>query len=214
MIRVVIADDHALMREGLKHILSKAEDVEVVAEASDGFEVMALVRKQAFDVLVMDLSMPGRSGMDLIKQIKEEAPKLAVLVLTMHDEDQYAARAIRSGAHGYMTKESAGTELVTAIRKVHAGRPYISMEVAEQLAMDAMPTRQDQPHKSLSNREFEVFNYLVTGKSVTDIAELLHLSVKTVSTHKANILQKMDTPSLAELVQYAMAHGLLDKYKL
>lgn len=213
MIRAVIADDHALMREGLKHILRKAEDIDVVAEASDGYEVMALVRKQPFDVLVMDLSMPGRSGMDLIKQIKEETPKLAVLVLTMHDEDQYAARAIRSGANGYMTKESAGAELVTAIRKVHAGRPYISMEVAEQLAMDAMPTRQDQPHKSLSNREFEVFNYLVTGKSVTDIAEVLHLSVKTVSTHKANILQKMETPSLAELVQYAVAHGLLDKYK-
>ena len=213
MIRVVIADDHTLMREGLKHILRKTDDIEVFAEAHDGFEVLSLVRKGGFEVLVMDLSMPGRSGMDLIKQIKEEAPKMAVLILTMHDEDQYAARAIRAGAHGYMTKESAGTELVTAIRKVHNGRPYISMEIAEQLAMDAMPTRSDLPHKSLTNREFEVFNHLVSGKSVTDIAEMLHLSVKTVSTHKTRILEKMQTPSLAELVQYAVAHGLLEKFK-
>lgn len=213
MIRVVVADDHGLMREGIKHILRSADDIEVHAEASDGFEVLALVRKGGFDVLIMDLSMPGRSGMDLIKQIKDEAPDLSVLVLTMHDEDQYAARAIRLGAHGYITKESAGKDLVNAIRRVHAGRPYISMEVAEQLAMDAMQHRHDLPHKSLTNREFEVFNMLVTGKSVTDIAAILHLSVKTVSTHKAHILQKLGTPSLAELVQYAIAHGLLEKFK-
>ncbi len=213
MIRIVLADDHGLMREGIKHILRNADDIEVHAEAADGFEVLSLVRKGGFDVLVMDLSMPGRSGMDLIKQIKDEAPNLAVLVLTMHDEDQYAARAIRLGAHGYITKEGAGTELVNAIRKVHAGRPYISMEVAEQLAMDSMPNRHELPHKSLTNREFEVFNMLVIGKSVTDIAETLHLSVKTVSTNKAHILQKLGTPSLAELVQYAIAQGLLEKFK-
>lgn len=213
MIRVVLADDHGLMREGIKHILRKADDIEVQAEATDGFEVLSLIRKGGFDVLVMDLSMPGRSGMDLIKQIKEEAPGIAILVLTMHDEDQYAARAIRLGAQGYITKESAGAELVNAIRKVYAGRPYISMGVAEQLAMDAMPHRNDLPHKSLTNREFEVFNMLVIGKSVTDIAGTLHLSVKTVSTHKAHILQKLGTPSLAELVQYAIAHGLLEKFK-
>jgi DNA-binding NarL/FixJ family response regulator len=203
MIRAVIADDHALMREGLKHILKQTED----------FEVLALVRKGDFDVLVMDLSMPGRSGMDLIRQIKDEFPQVAVLVLTMHDENQYAARAIRAGALGYMTKESAGNELVKAIRKVHGGRPYISMDVAEQLAMDAMPERLDMPHKSLSDREFEVFNFLVSGKSVTEIAELLHLSVKTVSTHKTRILQKMGSNSLAELVHYAVVHGLLEKFK-
>ncbi len=213
MIRVVIADDHTLMREGLKHILRKADDIEVVAEAHDGFEVLAQVRKGEFDVLVMDLSMPGRSGMELIRQIKDEAPKLAILVVTMHDEDQYAARSIRAGALGYMTKESAGAELIHAIRKVHNGRPYISMDVAEQLAMDAMPNRPDKPHKSLSDREFEVFNLLVSGKSVTDIAQALHLSAKTVSTHKTRILQKMESSSLAELVQYAVVHGLLEKFK-
>ncbi len=151
--------------------------------------------------------------MDLIRQIKDEFPRVAVLVLTMHDENQYAARAIRAGALGYMTKESAGNELVKAIRKVHSGRPYISMDVAEQLAMDAMPERLDMPHKSLSDREFEVFNFLVSGKSVTEIAELLHLSVKTVSTHKTRILQKMGSNSLAELVHYAVVHGLLEKFK-
>jgi DNA-binding NarL/FixJ family response regulator len=201
------------MREGLKRILHGAEDIEVIGEAVDGFETLALVRRGGFDLLLMDLSMPGRSGVDLIRQIKDEAPKLPLLVLTMHEEEQYAVRAIRAGALGYLTKESAGTQLISAIRKVAIGRPYISMEVAEQLAIDAMPARQDMPHKSLSDREFEVFNLLVSGKSITEIAEMLHLSVKTVSTHKTRILQKMSSHSLAELVQYAVAHGLLAPYR-
>ena len=209
MIRVVLADDHTLMREGLKHILQKAADIEICAEATDGFETMQLVRNQVFDVLVMDLSMPGRCGMELIRQIKDESPKLAILVLTMHEEDEYAARAIRAGALGYMTKEAAGAQLVNAIRRVAAGRPYISMEVAEQLAIEAMPAYEKLPHKALSDREFEVFNLLVNGKSVTEIASVLHLSVKTVSTHKTRILQKMQSSSLAELVRYAVAHELL-----
>ena len=213
MIRVVVADDHTIMREGLKRILHGAEDIEVIGEAVDGFETLALVRRGGFDLLLMDLSMPGRSGVDLIRQIKDEAPKLPLLVLTMHEEEQYAVRAIRAGALGYLTKESAGTQLISAIRKVAIGRPYISMEVAEQLAIDAMPARQDMPHKSLSDREFEVFNLLVSGKSITEIAEMLHLSVKTVSTHKTRILQKMSSYSLAELVQYAVAHGLLAPYR-
>ncbi len=213
MIRVVVADDHTIMREGLKRILHGAEDIEVIGEAVDGFETLALVRRGGFDLLLMDLSMPGRSGVDLIRQIKDEAPKLPLLVLTMHEEEQYAVRAIRAGALGYLTKESAGTQLISAIRKVAIGRPYISMEVAEQLAIDAMPARQDMPHKSLSDREFEVFNLLVSGKSITEIAEMLHLSVKTVSTHKTRILQKMSSHSVAELVQYAVAHGLLAPYR-
>ncbi len=213
MIRVVVADDHTIMREGLKRILHGAEDIEVIGEAVDGFETLALVRRGGFDLLLLDLAMPGRSGVDLIRQIKDEAPKLPLLVLTMHEEEQYAVRAIRAGALGYLTKESAGTQLISAIRKVAIGRPYISMEVAEQLAIDAMPARQDMPHKSLSDREFEVFNLLVSGKSITEIAEMLHLSVKTVSTHKTRILQKMSSHSLAELVQYAVAHGLLAPYR-
>ncbi len=213
MIRIVIADDHTIMREGLKRILEGATDIEVVGEAVDGFEALALVRKGGLDLLLLDLSMPGRSGVELIRKIKDELPKLPILILTMHDEEQYAVRAIRAGARGYLTKESAGTQLVSAIRRVASGRPYISLEVAEQLAIDAMPSHEELPHKQLSNREFEVFGLLVSGKSITEIAEHLHLSVKTVSTHKTRIMQKMSMPSLAEMVQYAVAHKLLEPYQ-
>ena len=213
MTRIVIADDHAIMREGLKRILHGVEDIEVTAEASDGFEVLALVRRGGFEVLLMDMSMPGRSGVDLIRQIKDEVPKLLILVLTMHEEDQYAVRAIRAGATGYLTKDAASSQLINAIRRVAAGKPYISMQVAEQLAINEMPTNEDEPHKALSDREFEVFNMLVNGKSITEIADALHLSVKTVSTHKTRILQKMSSTSLAELVQYAVAYGLLSPFR-
>jgi DNA-binding NarL/FixJ family response regulator len=209
MIRIVIADDHTIMREGLKRILDGADDIQVVGEAVDGFEALAHVRRGGFDLLMLDLSMPGRSGVELIRQIKDEMPKLPILILTMHEEEQYAVRAIRAGARGYLTKESAGTQLVSAIRKVASGRPYISLEVAEQLAMDVMPSSEDLPHKQLSNREFEVFTLLVSGKSITEIADFLHLSAKTVSTHKTRILTKMNMNSLAEMVQYAVQHRLL-----
>ena len=209
MIRVVIADDHALMREGLKHILQAAPDIEIAAEATDGFETLQVIRTNSFDVLVMDLSMPGRGGMELIRQIKEEVPQLRILVLTMHEEQEYAARAIRAGAMGYMTKEGAETQLVHAIRRVASGRPYISMEVAKQLAIDSMPANEKLPHTSLSDREIEVFNLLVNGKTVTEIATLLHLSAKNVSSHKSRILQKMNSSSLADLVRYTVAHELL-----
>ncbi|MBI3286356.1 MAG: response regulator transcription factor [Burkholderiales bacterium] len=209
MIRILIADDHTIMREGLKRILDGIEDIQVVAEAVDGLDTLDKVRTKEFDVLLLDLSMPGRSGVDLIRQIKDELPKLPILVLTMHEEEQYAVRAIRAGARGYLTKESAGTQLVTALRKVASGRPYISIEVAEQLAMNAMPADDNVPHTLLSDREFEVFSHLVKGKSVTEIGDLLHLSVKTVSTHKTRIMQKMNMNTLSDLVQYAVAHHLL-----
>ena len=214
MIRLLIADDHTIMREGLKRILEGADDIEVVGEAIDGFEVLAQVRKGGFDLLMLDLSMPGRSGVELIRQIKDEAPRLPILILTMHEEEQYAIRAIRAGARGYLTKESAGMQLLSAIRKVASGRPYISNEVAEQLAMDAMPSDDDYPHKKLSDREFEVFSLLVGGKTITEIADMLHLSAKTVSTHKTRILHKMAMNSLAELVQYAVACRLLKPFKI
>lgn len=209
MIKILIADDHTIMREGLKRILEGVDDIQVVAEAVDGFDTLAKARLGNFDVLLMDLSMPGRSGVDLIRQIREEMPKIPILILTMHEEEQYAVRAIRAGARGYLTKESAGTQLVTAIRKVASGRPYISIAVAEQLAMSAMPTDSTLPHKTLSDREYEVFIHLVQGKTITEIGEILHLSVKTVSTHKTRIMQKMALYTLSELVQYAVAHQLL-----
>ena len=213
MIRIVIADDHTLMREGLKRILESTDDIEVVGEATDGFGVLAHVRKGGFDLLLLDLSMPGRSGIDLIRQIRTESPKLPVLVLTMYEEEQYAIRSIRAGAQGYLTKESAGTQLVHAIRKVASGKPYISMEVAEQLALDIMTPEKPLPHSQLSNREFEIFNLLAQGQSITDIGQRLHLSVKTVSTHKSRILNKMGMHSLSEIVRYAIAHNLLAPFE-
>lgn len=190
MIRIVIADDHTLMREGLKRIFEGNDEITVVGEAIDGFSVISQVRKGGFDMLLLDLSMPGRSGIDLIRQIRTEAPKLPILVLTMYEEEQYAVRSIRAGAQGYLTKESAGDQLVNAIKKVASGRPYISMEVAEQLALGIMTPEKEMPHTQLSDREFEVFNLLASGKSITDIGAQLHLSVKTVSTHKSRILTK------------------------
>ncbi|MGZ5786938.1 MAG: response regulator [Ramlibacter sp.] len=212
MTRIVIADDHAIVREGLKRIVAEAVELQVVDEAADGTEVMRIVRERDFDVLVLDLSMPGRSGMELIKLVKAEKPKLRILVLSMHQELQYAVRAIKSGASGYLTKESAPAQLVQAIHKIAAGGAFISAEVAEQLALGAMPGAPTAaPHESLSDREFEVFQLLVAGASVTDIASRLKLSVKTVSTHKANLMQKLGLANQSELVRYAMKHGLADE---
>ncbi|WP_427911347.1 response regulator [Ramlibacter sp. MMS24-I3-19] len=212
MIRLVIADDHAIVREGLKRIVADAPDVQVVGEVADGNQVLQVVRAQEFDVLVQDLSMPGRSGMELIKLVKAEKPKVRILVLSMHEELQYAVRAIKSGASGYLTKESAPGQLVQAIRKIAAGGAFVSAEVAEQLALGAMPGAVEQaPHHVLTDREFEVFRQLVAGGTVTEVAARLNVSVKTVSTHKANLLQKLGLQNQSELVRYAMRHGLADK---
>ena len=210
MIRVVIADDHTILREGLKQLLQSAPDLSVVGEAGDGHEVLARVRGVDFDVLLLDMSMPGRSGMELIRQVKAERPKLRVLVLSMHEEHQYAVRAIRAGAAGYLTKESAALELVAAIRKVAGGGAFISAEVAEQLALSSMPRAEGPPHTLLSDREFQVFRRLVAGAAVTQIAGDLSLSVKTVSTHKARLMEKLGVANQAELIHYALKHRLSD----
>lgn len=211
MIRIAIADDHAIVREGLKRIVSSCEGMQVVGEAADGMEVMQRVRTLDMDVLMLDLSMPGRSGMELIKLVRAEKPRLRILVLSMHQEMQYAVRAIKSGASGYLTKESAPAQLEQAIRKVAAGGAFISDEVAQQLALGAMPGGAPVPHESLSNREFEVLRLLAGGISVTEIAGQLNLSVKTVSTHKANLMHKMSLANSTELVRYAIRHGLADQ---
>jgi DNA-binding NarL/FixJ family response regulator len=211
MIRVVIADDHTIVREGLKQLLQASADLDVVGEARDGHEVLQRVRESEFDVLLLDMSMPGRSGMDLIKQVKSERPKLRVLVLSMHQEHQYAVRAIKAGASGYLTKESASKQLVSALRKVAAGGAFITPEVAEQLALGAMPKAEGPAHASLSDREFQVFRLLVSGKAVSEIAGQLNLSVKTVSTHKTRLMEKMGISNQAGLIRYAMRHGLTDE---
>jgi DNA-binding NarL/FixJ family response regulator len=211
VIRVVLADDHTIVREGIKQLLLAASDFEIVAEASDGFEVMQRVRECDFDVLLLDMSMPGKSGVELIKQVKGEKPRLRVLVLSMHEEQQYAIRAIKAGASGYLTKESASGQLVSALRKIASGGVFITPAVAEQLALGAMPQTEAEPHTLLSDREYQVFELLVAGKGVTDIGERLNLSVKTVSTHKARLMQKMGMKNQAELIRYAIAHNLLDQ---
>jgi len=208
VIRVVVADDHTIVREGLRQLLSAAGDIEVVAEAVDGHEAIARVRGVDFDVLVLDMSMPGKAGMELIRQLKGEKPKLRIVVLTMHEESQYAVRAIRAGASGYLTKDTAAAQLVHAIRKVASGGAFISAEVAEQLAHRAHGRASATPHETLSDREFQVLQLIVAGVSLTDIGEQLHLSVKTISTHKARILDKLGLANQAELIHYAIAHGL------
>ena len=207
--RVFIADDHAIVREGLRRILAGDPTIEVVGEGKDGHEVMTAARAGGIDVLLLDLSMPGRSGVDLIKQIKSERPALRVLVLSMHDEQQYAERAIRAGASGYLTKDTAATQLVAAIERIAAGGMYITTAAAEALAAHLQAPSEDLPHERLTDREYEVFRLLAAGESVTAIAGRLHLSVKTVSTHKTNVLEKMQLGSFADLVRYAIEHKLL-----
>jgi DNA-binding NarL/FixJ family response regulator len=208
MIRLVVADDHAIVREGLKQILATVPDFQVVGEAADGAQVMQRVRETEFDLLLLDLSMPGRSGMELIRLVRAEKPRVRILVLSMHQEMQYAVRAIKSGASGYLTKESASAELEQALRKIAAGGAYVTADVALQLALGAMPDHVVAPHEILSAREFEVFRHLAEGASVTEIAQLLHLSAKTVSTHKTNLMRKLGVGNPAELVRYAIRHGL------
>ena len=210
MIRIVLADDHTIVREGLKQLLAGAPEFSVIAEARDGSEVLKRVRENDFEVLLLDMSMPGKSGIDLIKQVHAEKPKLRILVLSMHEEQQYAVRALKAGAAGYITKDSASARLVEAIRKVAGGGAVISPAVAEQFALAAMPQNEALPHTALSDREFQVFEMLASGASVSAIAERLNLSVKTVSTHKAHLMQKMNLANQSELVRYALNHRLLD----
>jgi DNA-binding NarL/FixJ family response regulator len=210
MIRIVVADDHAIVREGLKQLLSATSDLSVVGEAQNGHEALQRVRGLDFDVLLLDMSMPGKSGIELIKQVHAEKPKLRILVLSMHEEEQYAVRAIKAGASGYLTKDSASAQIVSAIRKVAGGGAFITDPVAQQLALGAMPQAEGPPHSALSDREFQVFRELVSGKAVSDIAAQLNLSVKTVSTHKARIMQKMNMSNPAELIRYAIHHRLVD----
>ncbi|HUX64766.1 response regulator transcription factor [Sulfuricella sp.] len=208
MIRILIADDHAIFREGLKKVLADADDLAVEGEAVDGHEVMAKVRERDWGVLVLDMSMPGKSGIELIKQIRSEKIKVPILVLSMYGEEQYAVRAIKAGASGYMTKESASSQLVEAIRKVASGGVFISSGVAERLALEFSSAKDDHPHTLLSDREYQIFRMIVSDKSLTAIAEELSLSVKTVGSHKTRIMQKLNLNGNAELIRYAVRHGI------
>jgi DNA-binding NarL/FixJ family response regulator len=204
MIRVLIADDHKIVRDGLKRILAATTDVHAAAEAASGEETLAAVKGQDFDVVMLDMSMPGLSGLDLIKRLRIEKPKVRILVLSMHGEQQYAARVLKAGAAGYLNKDSAAELLLSAIRKIAAGGMHIPEGAAAGLLAGDKPA-----HEALSDREFEVLRLLVGGLGPTEIAERLHLSVKTVSTHKTRILEKLNLGSTAELVRYALEQKLV-----
>lgn len=210
MIRVLVADDHAIVREGLKQILGEVRDMAVRDEAASGQEVLAKLRTGTFDVLLLDISMPGRSGLEILKEIREERPKLPVLILSMHAEEQYAVRALRAGAAGYLTKASAPEELIGAIRKVSSGRKYVSASLAEKLAGDLEVDTRRPPHEGLSDREYQVMLMLAGGQSVTEIAAELCLSVKTISTYRTRVMEKMNMKKNAELTLYAVQNRLID----
>lgn len=210
MIRIVIADDHAIVRAGLKQMFAIMPDMEVIAEAVDGESLLETLRHNRNDIVLLDLNMPGVSGPDLIARLRAHWPKQPVLVLSMHDTAQIASRALKAGADGYVTKDSEPEVLLAAIRKVAAGGRFISSEVAQKMALLATASGDLLPHNTLSDREFDVFKGLIKGLAVNDIAELLHISNKTVSTHKARLLEKMQISSVAELTRYAVDHQLLD----
>lgn len=209
-IHVLIADDHAIVRQGLKQILSDTEDLLVTGEADDGVEALNLARQQPWDVFLLDVSMPNRNGIDTLKQLKKEFPRLPVLILSMHPEEQYAVRALKAGASGYLTKQSAPELLVTAIRQVASGKKYLSPAVAQQLAEAISDNSDKSPHERITDREYQVLVMIAAGKTLTQVAEQLNLGVATVSTYRARLLEKMGLKSTAELIRYGLEHGLAE----
>lgn len=210
MIKILIADDHPIVRQGLKQILSEEPDLEVSGEAQNSQEVLELVRKQDWDIVILDITMPGRGGLDVLKELKHLRPKLPVLILSMHPEDQYTIRALKAGAAGYLTKESCSEELVKAIQKILKGGKYISSSLAEKLAFTLEVDRLKPLHEQLSDREYQVMCMIASGKTVTKIAQELSLSVKTISTYRSRIPGKMRMENNAELTHYAIKKGLVD----
>lgn len=210
MIRIIIADDHPIVREGLKQILAGAHDIQVIAEADTGYDLLDKLPKFQPDTILLDIKMPGIGGLDVLKQIKSLKPELPVLILSMHPEEQYAIRVLKAGAAGYLTKNSAPEKLVDAIRKVNQGGKYISSSLAERLAFDLDSDSHKSSHEFLSDREYQVLCMIAQGKTVSEIADTLKLSVKTISTYRARILEKMKMKNNAELTYYAIQNGLVE----
>jgi two-component system, NarL family, invasion response regulator UvrY len=210
VMRILIVDDHAVVRDGVKTIVGERFGKVVLGEASTANEALELARQEEWDAVVLDISLGARSGLEVLKELKHLRPKLPVLILSMHSEAQYARRAFKAGASGYITKESSHAELVTAINRVIEGRRYVSAALAEKLVFDIERGTGGPPHESLSDREFEVMCLIASGKTVTEIAEVLSLSDKTISTYRARILEKMDMKTNAELTHYAIKNKLVD----
>jgi two-component system invasion response regulator UvrY len=210
IIKVFIADDHAIVRAGLKQILAETRDIVVAGEAENGVDAIQLFRKSDCQVMLLDISLPDRSGIEVLKQVKKEKPELAVLMLSMHREDQYAIRSLKAGAAGYLTKQSAPRELVTAIRQVAGGLKYISAALAQELANHVGEDHEAPPHDSLSDREYQTLTMIASGKTVGAIAKELSLSVKTVSEYRARLLVKMKLKNSAELTHYAIKNQLIE----
>lgn len=207
--RILIVDDHAIVREGLKRILSEIVEADCIGEAANGLEAMELIRKQPWDTVLLDIAMPGKSGLELLKVIKGENPALPVLVLSIYPQDQYEVRVLAAGASGYLNKETAPEQLVAAVKKVTRGRKWISEATAERLAGGREGDSIRPLHERLSDREFDVLRMIASGKTVGQIAEELHLSVKTVSSHRSRILKKMGMQNNAELANYGIRQGLV-----
>ena len=210
MIKILIADDHTMFREGLKHILAEYPDVVVTDEANNGQEVLDKIWKNDYDMVLLDITMPGMTGLEALKQLKNDRPKLPVLILSMHPEEQYAIRVLRAGASGYLTKESAPDELITAIRKISQGRKYITPSLAERLASEFEADSEKPLHDILSDREYQVLRMIAEGKTGKHIAKELSLSIKTVSTYRTRIMEKMNMKTNAEVMHYVIKHKLLD----
>jgi len=210
MIRVLIADDHPIVRKGLVQILEDASGIVVMAEASDSAEVLRVLRQESCDVVLLDLGMPGMDGLELIREVRALRNAPAVLVLSVHPEERYGLRAIKAGAAGYLTKESAPDQMLQAIRKVKNGKKFITSTLAELMASDMELGATEKPHEILSDREFQVLRLLAAGVTVSAIAEELNLSVKTISTYRTRLLRKMQLKNNAELAHYAIHHRLLD----
>lgn len=209
-IRVFIADDHAIVREGLKQILADSPDIIVAGESENGLDAIKLFRKSKCHVMLLDISMPDKSGIDVLKQVKKENPEMAVLMLSMHREDQYAIRSLKAGAAGYLTKQSAPKELVTAIRQVAMGQKYVSAALAQELAAQVGDDHATPLHDTLSDREYQTLTMIASGKTVSAIAEELSLSVKTISEYRARLLVKMKLKNSAELTHYAIKNQLIE----
>jgi two-component system invasion response regulator UvrY len=209
MLKILIADDHPIVRQGLKQALAESCDMVVAGEAGDGQEVLSELSQNDYDIVVLDITMPGRNGLDILKDIKHMNHELPVLILSFHPEEQYALRALRSGASGYLTKQSAVSELETAIRKIAAGGKYVTLSLGESIAF-YLDAKEEVPHETLSDREYEVMCMIASGKSVTTIANELSLSAKTVSTHRSRILEKTHLRDNTGIIRYCLQHGLVD----